>query len=625
MKRCRGDAASIAAVSIEGSAKMDESMGMTRTVNSPDALSGLAGIEGMVGVEHGSSGFTRLWRTFMRTRTFIAAALLLLELFVVVTASGGPGWLVLVCSLHLGVCLVMQLRASTVDREQLNQRYWLATIGVDVLVFSLLEHFQQGGISFIPLFALPVLMASILGSLMVALATAASITLFLLGHTWFAAPLLSEMSTSRWLQSALTSTGFFLVALLTYSLAGRLARQEALAQVNQMTMRLQKQVNELVIESISEGVLVVDHSGIVRNANPAAQAMLTADRYAQVAGQQLANHLGWGAINRLVNECFASGQSLQSEVRINVNELMLHKLFVRTRLTSSHGGNNAGLCVLFMEDLREVEARVRTEKLVSMGRMSAAVAHEIRNPLSAIAQANALLDEEVQLPAQKRLTRIISENAQRLARIVDEILNVARVQPNTHQTTQPLLQLDSTVRQIANEWMQQNQAEQVLRMHLHAFETPVHFDTEHLRRLLINLLDNAWRHGSRGHGAIRVITQPFAHRADLIRLSVWSLGPPLEPSVFKHLFEPFFSSESRSSGLGLYICRELCERYGAQIGYQRSRLDQHEGNEFYVIIPAAAQRDRPENQSLAELHTRDATDHGQRPDPSRPPPLSTIF
>ena len=86
------------------------------------------------------------------------------------------------------------------------------------------------------------------------------------------------------------------------------------------------------------------------------------------------------------------------------------------------------LCVMFLQDLREMEARVRTEKLAAMGRMSAAVAHEIRNPLAAIAQANALLDEDLTDPAQKRLTLMVRQNAKRLARIVDEILNVARVE-----------------------------------------------------------------------------------------------------------------------------------------------------------------------------------------------------
>src|SRR5690606_25853370 len=122
-----------------------------------------------------------------------------------------------------------------------------------------------------------------------------------------------------------------------------------------------------------------------------------------------------------------------------------------------------------------------------------------------------------------------------------------------------------------------------LGVHLHAGKGLVGFDAEHLRRLLVNLLDNAQRHASGQPGSIRLVTQ--SSPGQLLRLSVWSDGGPLEASVLKHLFEPFFSSESRSSGLGLFICRELCERYGAQIAYQRVRLDQHEGNEFYVLMP----------------------------------------
>ncbi len=183
---------------------------------------------------------------------------------------------------------------------------------------------------------------------------------------------------------------------------------------------------------------------------------------------------------------------------------------------------------------------------------------------------------------------MIEQNAQRLSRIVDDILNVARVQPTQDDAAPPVLPLDHTVRQITHEWIRQNQAQRVLGVHTHAPTAHVGFDPDHLRRLLINLLDNALHHASRTASSIRVITQPSG--SDRIRLSVWSDGAPLEAGVLRHLFEPFFSSESRSSGLGLYICRELCERYGAQIAYQRARLDQREGNEFYVLMPLANAR-----------------------------------
>jgi two-component system, NtrC family, sensor histidine kinase PilS len=206
---------------------------------------------------------------------------------------------------------------------------------------------------------------------------------------------------------------------------------------------------------------------------------------------------------------------------------------------------------------------------------------------------------------------------------VDDILNVARAQPSQGESP-PVLPVDQTLRQITHEWNKQNKAQGVLGVHPHAPGAHIGFDPEHLRRLLINLLDNALRHASGRPSSIRVISQP--HGTDRVRLSVWSDGVPLEASVLRHLFEPFFSSESRSSGLGLYICRELCERYGAQIAYQRSRLDQKEGNEFYVLAPVIEGAPKaPVQQSLSyppgdsvPAYTRSGLSQ------SGPPSLSTL-
>ena len=180
---------------------------------------------------------------------------------------------------------------------------------------------------------------------------------------------------------------------------------------------------------------------------------------------------------------------------------------------------------------------------------------------------------------------MVRQNAQRLARIVEEILNISRVQEQAPLEQTDSLPLDGMVQQICSDWAQQTASGHRLQVNPGAGRTAVLFEAEHLRRLMVNLLDNAARYASTTDGAIQVATSITA--SGQARLSLWSDGQPLEKTVQSHLFEPFFSSESRSSGLGLYICRELCERHGALIGYQRIMRGSVEGNEFFVLFRSA--------------------------------------
>jgi two-component system sensor histidine kinase PilS (NtrC family) len=212
------------------------------------------------------------------------------------------------------------------------------------------------------------------------------------------------------------------------------------------------------------------------------------------------------------------------------------------------------------------------------------VAHEIRNPLAAIVQANALLEEDLQDPAQKRLTHMVQQNADRLARIAEEVLDIARVQHQISHAPAAVVLLDDTVAQIWLDWERQEPSRRQAVLTLDAAATQVEFDPEHLRRVLVNLLDNALRYMGSTPDSLQITTR--TQGSGQTSLQVWSDGAPMDKSVERHLFEPFFSSASRSSGLGLYICRELCHRHGASIGYQRiarpTSRGEVDGNAFTV-------------------------------------------
>jgi len=230
-----------------------------------------------------------------------------------------------------------------------------------------------------------------------------------------------------------------------------------------------------------------------------------------------------------------------------------------------------------------------------MGRVSAGIAHEIRNPLAAIAQANALLAEDATDPAQRQLTQLVTDNVERLKRIVDDVMEVAPGQ------VQAVGAVDATaqVAAICSDWARANGVQlgdqSVLRVDLPNEPVGVHFDAEHLRRVLVNLLDNALRHAASKPGSI-ALRLDAGHELHVF-LSVLSDGAPIPADVEPYLFEPFFSTRSRGTGLGLYICRELCERNGASIDY---RLRPHGGaqrNGFFVDMRRAAL-----NPSEASLH-----------------------
>lgn len=530
--------------------------------------------------------FERLWRGFMTARATLGLVLLLLQGSIYFLGASSDGIALLISLGYFGAALAVRLLASPRPLETKFDLQWLSTIGVDIFAFAALQVAQGSNINYAPLFALPVLMASVLGSLLLALGAAAGVTLLLFAYATWLSALVSGDTPTHFMQAALTGAGCFVIAFLANQIATRLASAELLAQRNQLAARVQRQVNELVIETLTDGILVVDQSSLVRSANPAARLLLGDDRALGASPFELTAVIGWLGLVELMKRSFSSNAAQQADVSIEHVGKGARRVQVRTQLTAAKYAGGECLCVMFLQDQRETEARMRTEKMASMGRMSAAVAHEIRNPLAAITQANALLDEDLTEPRHKQLTQMVQQNAKRLERIVEEVLHISRVQRSENAITPCTLELNGALTRICRDWQSQTKQERALCLDLAPRSVEIKFESEHLRQILVNLLDNACRYATQHAQGIQVLVGEVT--PEQVALSVWSDGPPLEESVEKHLFEPFFSSESRSSGLGLYICREICEGYGASIAYRRSPRQVNgksiTGNEFVVLL-----------------------------------------
>ncbi|MDE2080154.1 MAG: histidine kinase [Burkholderiales bacterium] len=560
-------------------------------------------------VQAQDSALARVYRTYAAARAAIGIVLVVALGLGSLFGSRGNEWLALVSMVYavqaVTLWLLPRFGALTQPQEQARQRrrQWLATIGVDLLAFTLMHLLDNGAaFNYGALLALPVLMAGVLTARLLALATAAGVALMLLVVAWRAA-LVSADAPALMMQSGLAGLGMFVIALLAGELAGRLAREELAARGSLEVARQQAQLNRLVIEEMADGVLVVDRRLRVRAANPAARALLVDQGLGPPAPFTLSARPVWGGLQQAAERALADGSWPEGgrDVGLDFGQghlrtLRLRVRFMRARTAADHSGPVAALggapdavnepfAVLLLEDLRTLQARIRQEKLAAMGRMSAGIAHEIRNPLAAVAQANALLLEDDLPPAQRRLAQMVADNVHRLKRLVDDVLEVA---PGAALEAGPI-DATSAVAEAAGDWARTARValggEGRLQIELPGQALGVRFDHEHLRRVLVNLLDNAQRHASEATGAI--LLRLDARDEQWVVLSVASDGTPIAPEIERHLFEPFFSTRSRGSGLGLYICRELCERYGASIEYRPRPSTERRRNQFVVRMRQA--------------------------------------
>lgn len=531
--------------------------------------------------------FWRTLQTFAFTRTLIVAVLLVYFGLNAEKLWSRTQQFWDVCIVYMALALVFVLLSLYWRRRFMLQL--VLQISVDIGAITIL-YLSLGGLKsgLAILYLFPLAGGAVLAPMVLALFFVSAVTLILLVDNGY--QFLNENAEISSSQVGLYGAAFFIIIFAINRLAARLIKQESLALVRGKALHVQQAINRLIIADMEDGILVVDRKGRVLISNPAAAHMLGLTFPHEKAYGKLSDmawlrpiadaYLAWNAnaglrtatqanvptfvLIRQNDELTLQGASTVMGGR---RELMTH-LKVRFVKVDADGVLEDRV-VIFLQDVTEIENRAQQLKLASMGRLTASIAHEVRNPLSAIAHATSLLSEDVVDRGQERLLTIISENVARLNRMIEDILKLSRKAQQYHEPLSLGLLFDDLLAELHE--MHTLPEGMIVVADMRPYK--VRFDPLHLREIILNLLTNALRYASGGPGSIRIyIVSGIAHR---LELHVQDDGPQITAAVRAHLFEPFYTTSSKGTGLGLYLARELCLNNDAMLNYEYRSNDEN--------------------------------------------------
>ncbi len=482
--------------------------------------------------------------------------LLLVILLVILQESGVIGQLFeqVLSQLFYGACRGYALLSLPLVLLAVYRRPGLVTLVVinflvDVTAIVLLV-FASGGVSAgLGMLLVPTVVGtSLLLSMRLGLLAAAVGTLAMFGQE------IARQFPYLYSPSDFTATGvlgvmFFVTAAAGSAVARRARNSEALAQRVGSEFADLSRLNEVVLDTMQTGVAVVDIDDQIHALNAAAARLLDtgSERALALISPGVAAALGrWRQGSASPEPPIAPAQQGGVELLARFRRLA--------------GGPEAPVLIL-LEDASRIRDQAQQIKLAALGRLSASIAHEIRNPLSAITHAGQLLAESPLLTAQDRkLIDIVQRHGARINTIVKDVLDLSR--GAAHPQVFALLPwLEQALVQY-REAHPQRRPDLVCEPGLVA-----RFDPHHLQQILFNLLDNAWLHGAREQlpPQVRVLARTLYPLGGALEIS--DDGPGVAAAVTEQLFEPFFTTEAHGTGLGLYLARELCTYNQAKLGY----------------------------------------------------------
>lgn len=432
---------------------------------------------------------------------------------------------------------------------------------VDVLAISLLMYASSGMRSGLGVMLFVTLTGAALVApwrLTILYAALASIALLIEQAFWV---LVFDFPTANFVQPGLMSIGFFATSGITGLLAQKVTANEELARRRGRELAIQMRVNQLVIEDMHDGVIVLDHAGRVVQHNPRAQ---------QLIGEETLTGTDLAVLIPAFGERWRAWRGESERTGASTLDADLHGRDVRLRITDT--GTDEEFSLIFVEDVTRSREQAQQLKLAALGRLTANIAHEIRNPLSAISHATELLAEEQRDDGRERLHRIIHDNTRRLERLVSDVLQLNKRDRSSPERIRVMSWLMGFVEDFA---MNESVSPELFSIEI-GRDALIEFDREHLRQVMWNLLRNAVRHCRGQPRSVRVGLRVLAHQ---VELNVIDDGPGVESAHQGQLFEPFFTTDSKGTGLGLYLARELCSANRAVLEY----VDDMPGAHFRIL------------------------------------------
>ncbi len=386
--------------------------------------------------------------------------------------------------------------------------------------------------------------------------------------------------------AGLLSAIIFAMALAARPLSKRIQMSEALALQRGVDLKNLSELNEYIVQHLRESIVVVDSNDEIRLSNGSAARLLGSDkpisgRPLSAASQSLADYISRWRLDK----------DLSSHPEITIVEKGASAKITAHLAPLGRDGKRSGPALVFLEDATLMNARVQQSKLASLGRLSASIAHEIRNPVGAMSHAAQLLRESAGLSDDdKRLTEIIKTHSSRISHIIDNVLQLSRRDSSRPEQ----LALKPWLLDFAQEFTRTLELQEG---EMSVVDVPdsvsIRMDRTHLRQVLWNLCDNAVKYASETGGILVELYGGPADGSGRAYLEVHDHGLGVNAASAEKIFEPFFTERSGGTGLGLYISRELCELNRATLLY----LDRPGGGRIFRIVFSDSDRLDPQDEA----------------------------